>query len=176
MKLVAIVLIADPNESFAKELGRDFCRFGYRACILKDIGDLSPVRTAAADLVVSERSFSGGPWEHLLTAAKAAKSSAEFVVLTATPSVAEARTALERGVSAYMAKPATAANVLDAVAGIQSGLAIPAEDRYATLEKAKWDYIQQTLASAGSIAEAARRLRIERRSLRRMLAKNPPPR
>jgi ActR/RegA family two-component response regulator len=45
-----------------------------------------------------------------------------------------------------------------------------------SLDRTIWEYINQVVVGAGTLSEAARRLGVDRRSLRRMLAKYPPSR
>ena len=58
------------------------------------------------------------------------------------------------------------------------GTASESEGSYTwpTLNRTIWEYLNQVYVSAGSMSEAARRLGLHRRSLRRMLAKYPPAR
>jgi two-component system response regulator RegA len=83
---------------------------------------------------------------------------------------------MRAGVTAYIAKPATAANVLDAIAEgrPQASESAPRADEYLSLNRAKWEYIHMVLAAAGTMSEAARRLGVDRRSLRRMLSQHAP--
>ena len=49
------------------------------------------------------------------------------------------------------------------------------ESRAETLYRAEWDHIHHVLAEQnGNVTQAARRLRIDRRTLQRRLQKNPP--
>jgi two-component system response regulator RegA len=84
---------------------------------------------------------------------------------------------MRAGVSGYFAKPVCARQLLDFLHG--DGEAAlgdqPETEAYLTLGRAHWEYINLTLDASGSIAEAARRLGVHRRSLRRMLSKYPPP-
>jgi ActR/RegA family two-component response regulator len=43
-----------------------------------------------------------------------------------------------------------------------------------TLDRAVWEYIARTVETAGTLSGGARRLGIDRRSLKRMLKKYPP--
>jgi ActR/RegA family two-component response regulator len=43
-----------------------------------------------------------------------------------------------------------------------------------SLDRAIWDYLNQVFLASGSMSEAARRLKVDRRSLRRMLGKQAP--
>jgi two-component system response regulator RegA len=98
----------------------------------------------------------------------------KIVAMTGRGSLAGASSIIRRGAVAYLPKPTTAQLVLDS-------LRDPFDERRArrerpfTLSRASWEYLQQVLEGARSRAEAARRLGIQPRSLRRMLSKNAPP-
>jgi len=127
------------------------------------------------ELVVSEQRFGAKNWLDLLTPLKAAGINARFAIVTASGSITNAVMATRLGVAAYLAKPVSPRNIIDAVMLASEDLSHCAnQPTYCSLERAKWEYINMMVTTAGSIAEAARRLRVERRSLRRMLAKYPP--
>jgi ActR/RegA family two-component response regulator len=50
----------------------------------------------------------------------------------------------------------------------------PVDPTPMSLDRAIWEYLNQTLVETGSISAAARRLRVDRTSLKRMLRKEPP--
>lgn len=92
------------------------------------------------------------------------------------PTVGIARL-LEAGANAIVMKPATAPRILSALQSppLPDGPALKeAQPRPMSLGRARWEYIQEVLFLSGSVAEAARRLGIFPRSLRRMLEKTPP--
>jgi len=100
-----------------------------------------------------------------------------LVVVTSFPSVASAFQLARIGVAGYFAKPVAAATLLQIVRSRSGEQPFGPDDElpgWQSLNRAVWEYLSQVYVSAGSMAEAARRLRIDRRSLRRMLGKYPP--
>ncbi|HXU61884.1 MAG TPA: two-component system response regulator, partial [Polyangia bacterium] len=97
-------------------------------------------------------------------------------VVTAYPSVASAVQFTRMGFAGYLVKPASPEAVLSAVAGTpEPAEAADVSDlEWPSLDRTIWEYLNQVHAWAGSLSAAARHLRIDRRSLRRMLAKYPP--
>jgi two-component system, response regulator RegA len=95
-----------------------------------------------------------------------------LVVLSDSISIAATVWAIRCGAAAVLPKPASAEQVMNAVLDAQTSDDDSAAT-YFSLERAKWEYLSQTLQECGSIAAAARRLKIHPRSLRRMLAKSP---
>jgi len=103
-----------------------------------------------------------------------------FVIATAYPSIATAVLLTRMGVASYLTKPISAIALL-AILGEQlptvvSSLGASEAMSWPTLDRTIWEYISHVHTAAGSISEAARRLGVDRRSLRRMLAKHPPSR
>lgn len=104
-----------------------------------------------------------------------------FGVVTAYPSVATAVRFTRMGVAAYLAKPVLARDLMHALRVPRFGTGSDAMPTtvpldWPSLDRTIWEYLSRTCATAGSISEAARRLGLDRRSLRRMLAKHPPSR
>jgi two-component system response regulator RegA len=113
----------------------------------------------------------------LIAALKAARPELEIAVVTARASVAEAVQSLKLGATGYLAKPVTADQVLVALGWKAAGLPAPSARPVMSLQRAMWEYIQRVLdESGGSVRKTAGQLGLHRRTLQRMLAKNPPER
>lgn len=98
-----------------------------------------------------------------------------IVVLTGYGSIATAIGALKRGVVHYLTKPADADEILAAFDQRAEGA--PSEEaalQPMSLARVEWEYINRVLmACGGNLSEAARTLKLHRRSLQRKLAKYP---
>jgi two-component system response regulator RegA len=71
-------------------------------------------------------------------------------------------------------KPADASDILAAFARATHDAPVATTFEVPSLARAEWEHIQRVLAECGgNISQAARLLRIERRSLQRKLAKYP---
>jgi two-component system, response regulator RegA len=106
-----------------------------------------------------------------------------IVVLTGYGSIATALDAQRLGAAHYLTKPADVDDLLAAFARadparLDPPLATPDPvTDTPSLARVEWEHINRVLAdSGGNISEAARRLRLHRRSLQRKLAKYPVPR
>ena len=102
----------------------------------------------------------------------------QIVILTGYGSIATAIDAVRLGAVYYLAKPADADDILAAFA---RGSAPPAREPESSqfeapsLARAEWEHIHRVLSDCqGNISEAARRLKIHRRSLQRKLNKYAP--
>jgi two-component system response regulator RegA len=101
-----------------------------------------------------------------------------IVILTGYGSIATAIDAVRLGAVYYLAKPADVDEILAAFA--RGDAPIPREGQTThfeapSLARAEWEHINRVLSDCGgNISEAARRLRIHRRSLQRKLNKYAP--
>jgi two-component system response regulator RegA len=100
------------------------------------------------------------------------------VMLTGFGSIATAVEAMRLGATHYLTKPADADEILAALQRDDGELApAPGAEEAPSLARAEWENINRILVSvSGNVSEAARRLRLHRRSLQRKLAKYPPAR
>lgn len=109
----------------------------------------------------------------------------EVIVLTGYGSIASAVEAMRRGAIDYLQKPCDAEQILatferdaePAMASVPAPAAVAEKDSEAvpSLARVEWEHIQRVLTDCGgNISEAARRLRMHRRSLQRKLFKMQP--
>ena len=106
-----------------------------------------------------------------------------MVVLTGYGSIATAVEALKLGATDYLTKPADALDLLRAFGwldGVGSPAAAPgvaAAPEVPSLARVEWEHLSRVVRDCGgNISQAARLLRMQRRSLQRKLAKYPVPR
>jgi two-component system response regulator RegA len=164
------LLIVDPDPGPSRRLGAEFGRMGFEVWGAEDVESaLEVLRRDKPSIVVSELRFRDGAFSDLLVALAALDARPPLVILTSYGSVATVVSAIRSGATNYLTKPATADQVLAAIRNPTAPTApLP---HWFTLDEAIWEYINRAVEHAGSIAEAARRLGLERRSLRRMLGK-----
>jgi two-component system response regulator RegA len=175
------VLIVDDNESFAISLAGSFRRLGWDVCLARDYAQVKPAYAARPPgLVVAELRI-GVEWAFRFVDHLRVSPGCKLTIATQYPSVATAVRALRLGFDGYFAKPVHAGDIVEAL----SDLHLRTEPRESapddptdipTLNRTIWEYLNHVLVAAGTMTEAARRLGIDRRSLRRMLARHPPAR
>jgi two-component system response regulator RegA len=167
------VLIVDDHEAFATGLSLSLTHAGFDVSLARDFSsalalasDLRPWLTVTEVLLGERWVFDVcDDFRQLGT---------HLAIATAYPSVANAVRAVREGIGVYLAKPVTAEMVFGAFDASEFDLQAPANPCWPSLNRMIWEYINQVFVDAGSMSEAARRLRLDRRSLRRMLARNPP--
>jgi two-component system response regulator RegA len=173
--LIRSALVVDEDEPGAGALVQGLKRRQvavWRAAALARARDI--IRSEGPDLVVTELRVGGKGVFSMIDGFAGLDGAPRFVVATAYPSVATAVRAVRAGVTAYLVKPVS----IDAIVSAVDPDAAAGDDRrtlaWPSLDRTIWEYINQVFIVEGSVAAAARRMGIDRRSLRRMLAKYPP--
>ena len=96
----------------------------------------------------------------------------QVVVLTGYGTIGTAVEAIRLGAINYLNKPADADEVEAALLGTRPP---PPVHEVPSLDRQEWEYLNKILADCnGNISEAARRLKMHRRTLQRKLQKHPP--
>lgn len=120
------------------------------------------------DLVVSELRLADDDGLELLRTVQRLAARTPFVFCTAFPSIQGAKAAIATGAHDFMTKPVTAAEVMARLRCPSPALEAV---RWLDLQSARDGYIDIMLQHCGSIAQTARVLGLDRRSLRRMLTR-----
>jgi two-component system, response regulator RegA len=167
------IVIADEHRADVCSLGSAFAEIGCDVWVA-DSCDLAIhlATTRPVDLLVSELQIAGHPWTTMRDALRERAPDVRIAIVTAYGSVESAISAIKLGASAYLVKPVTAAQILAELEGPRPRVGDEAA-RDLTLDCAVYELITRTVDAAGSIAEAARRLNLHGRSLRRMLSRQP---
>jgi two-component system response regulator RegA len=139
---------------------------------------LTVAREHTPDLVLVDLRMPGMEGLVLVEKLRALDSLMKIIVLTGYGSIPTTITAMKKGADYYLSKPADVDQILAAYERVQA----PAEDttnpptEAPSLARVEWEHMQRVIADcAGNITQAAKALRIHRRSLQRKLSKMPPP-
>jgi two-component system response regulator RegA len=170
---ISTLLLVDPIPGCRESLARALRVTGREVWIAEDAVTARHVlETRRPELVATELKLEHGGWRDVHAACQLyGPPTARTVILTAQGSIATAVSAMKAGVAHYLIKPASAEQLLRAGDG-QLHAAAPCPSL--SLDRAIWELLVQAVECHGSIAQAARMLRVDRRSLRRMLQKMPP--
>jgi ActR/RegA family two-component response regulator len=176
-------IVVDAERASQRMLCSDLSQLGCEIRAVSEIADLRGelFRGDAPDLIAAEYRLAGKRLDDLL-AVIPEPLWPRLVIVTAYASVASAVRAVKLGVGGYLVKPSRGDQVLRA-----AGYALPGNapevtamhddsQPYLSLDRAIWEFLTQAVEDAGSLSGAARLLGLHARSLRRMLAKYPPPR
>jgi two-component system response regulator RegA len=167
------LLVVDDDDTFRERAARAFRERGFDVQAASsaeealELAKADPPEYATVDLRMA-----GASGLTLVEGLLALDPHTRVVVLTGYGSVATAVDAMRRGAVHYLQKPVNADEVVAALRGEQVE---QADEELPSLARQEWEYIQRVLEDAeGNISEAARRLRIHRRSLQRKLQRRPP--
>jgi two-component system response regulator RegA len=110
----------------------------------------------------------------VIAALKDVRPEARAVVLTGYGNIATAVTAVKLGAVDYLAKPADADDVYQALIAPGDGNPPPPENPMSA-DRVRWEHIQRVYELCNrNVSETARRLNMHRRTLQRILAKRAP--
>jgi two-component system response regulator RegA len=171
------ILIVDDDDMLRERLASAFRARGLDA---RTAGDYDEARVLAAadppELAVVDLRMPGRSGLDLIRELKAIDPETKIVVLTAYGSIATTIDAMKLGAVYYLQKPADADDVLAAFQRSDTPqLGVPLEFSAPSLERVRWEHINLVLGDCdGNVSEAARRLKLHRRTLQRILQKYPP--
>lgn len=173
-----LVLVVDDDERLRTRLSRALESRGLavRAACNYDEA-LAIARESLPEMAVVDLRMPGPSGLELIRALKELDPETRIVVLTGYGSIATTIDAMRLGAVYYLQKPADADEVLAAFARAEAPPAegMPSDLDPPSLERVKWEHVSRVLADCqGNVSEAARKLKLHRRSLQRMLQKFPP--
>ncbi len=171
-----LLLVVEDDEALRQRLAGAFEMRGFEVRTAGSIQEAEAlVAQDAPELVVLDLRLPGGTGLDLISTLKHADPATRIVVLTGYGSIATAIEAVRRGATHYLTKPADADEILAAFerGGSADGGTVPLV-RPMSLDRVEWEHINRVLMDChGNVSEAARALRIHRRSLQRKLSKYP---
>lgn len=166
------LLIVDDDESFRLALRNAFTRRGYEVSLAASPGEVeTAVREGPPQFAVVDLRMPGGSGLDVVRALRGLERPPAVVVLTGYGTIGTAVEAMRLGAINYLNKPADA----DEIEAALQGKRPPPMADVPSLDRQEWEYLNRILADCnGNISEAARRLKMHRRTLQRKLQKHPP--
>lgn len=168
------LLIVDDDRAFVQRLGRAMEARGYGVTVAESVREgLDVVERAPPAFAVVDMRLGDGSGLDVISALKARRPDARGIVLTGYGNIATAVTAVKLGAVDYLAKPADADEIHNAlIAGDHKPE--PPENPMSA-DRVRWEHIQRVYELCGrNVSETARRLSMHRRTLQRILAKRAP--
>lgn len=169
------LLIVDDDLPLREQLGRVMSRRGYNVTLA---ASLDEARILLADkpydFAVVDMKLGDGYGLELVEGIKAANQHARIVMLTGYGNIATAVAAIKHGAVDYLTKPADA-DLIDSALRQTKGGSVSLTDDLMSPDRVKWEHIQRVFTECGNnVSETARRLKMHRRTLQRILAKHAP--
>ncbi len=166
------ILIVDDDEPFRLALRNAFLRRGYDVSLAGSPAEVdAALKEAVPQYAVVDLRMPGGSGLDVVKTLRALATPPQVVVLTGYGTIGTAVEAIRLGALNYLNKPADA----DEIEAALQGKRPPPMTDVPSLDRQEWEYLNRILADCnGNISEAARRLKMHRRTLQRKLQKHPP--
>ena len=167
--------LVDDDEAFVKRLARAMEKRGFVAETAQSVaaGKAAAMARPPAFAVVDLRLEDGNGLDVVETI-RMRRPESRVVVLTEYGAIATAVAAVKIGATDYMAKPADATDVTNALLARDDELPPPPENPMSA-DRVRWEHIQRVYELCDrNVSETARRLNMHRRTLQRILAKRSP--
>jgi two-component system response regulator RegA len=171
------LLIVDDDEPFRLRLARAMERRGFA---VETAGSIAEGAAAAQRLkpthAVLDLRLSDGSGLDIVAMLRESRSECRIVMLTAYGNIATAVAAVKAGALDYLSKPADADAVEAALRADPSAASLPPPpENPMPADRVRWEHIQRVFEQCGrNVSETARRLKMHRRTLQRILAKHAP--
>ena len=169
------LLIVDDDAPFRQRLVQAMEKRGFTVAAADSVaaGTEQARRHPPAYAVVDMRLTDGNGLE-VVKALREVRADARIVVLTGYANIATAVAAVKTGAVDYLAKP-TDADTIEAALMAKGSTLPPPPEQPMTADRVRWEHIQRVYEQCDhNVSETARRLRMHRRTLQRILAKYAP--
>ncbi len=169
------LLIVDDDRPFLNRLARAMETRGFDVVTAETVADgLAQAEVAPPAFAVVDMRLEDGNGLDVIEAIRARRPDSRMIVLTGYGNIATAVTAVKMGAVDYLAKPADADEIYQALMRDPEEKAPPPENPMSA-DRVRWEHIQRVYELCDrNVSETARRLNMHRRTLQRILAKRAP--
>ena len=171
----SLLIVVDDDKSFAQRLVRAMETRGFEVRSAHSVAEgIELIRQKAPAFAVVDMRLEDGSGLDVVAELARQRPEARTVILTGYGNIATAVTAVKLGAVDYLAKPADADEVTDALLAPHNAKAPPPENPMSA-DRVRWEHIQRIYEMCNrNVSETARRLNMHRRTLQRILAKRAP--
>ena len=169
------LLIVDDDAPFRIRLARAMERRGFDVVAVDSVSlGIEVAQESAPAFAVVDLRLADGSGLDVVAALRDAKPEARIVMLTGYGNIATAVAAVKAGAVDYLPKPADADAIESAL--LVDGRPLPSPpDNPMSADRVRWEHIQRVFEQCDrNVSETARRLKMHRRTLQRILNKHAP--
>ena len=169
------LLIVDDDAPFRIRLARAMERRGFDVVAVDTVSlGIEVAQESAPAYAVVDLRLADGSGLDVVAALRDAKPEARIVMLTGYGNIATAVAAVKAGAVDYLPKPADADAIESAL--LVDGRPLPSPpDNPMSADRVRWEHIQRVFEQCDrNVSETARRLKMHRRTLQRILNKHAP--
>jgi two-component system response regulator RegA len=169
------LLILDDDAPFRQSLARAMERRGFAVIAAASLAEATQmVQDTPPVYAVLDLRLDDGNGLELVGLLRQVAPEARIVMLTGYGNFASAVSAIKAGAVDYLPKPVDADRLKAALLGLADE-APPPDEQPMTPERVRWEHIQRVFEECShNVSETARRLRMHRRTLQRVLSKHAP--
>ena len=169
------LLIVDDDKAFCLRLARAMEARGFEVTAVSSVAEgLASIAAAPPAFAVIDMRLADGNGLDVISDLKARRADVRAVMLTGYGNIVTAVTAVKLGAFDYLAKPADADEIFNALMATQHDKAALPENPMSA-DRVRWEHIQRIYELCSrNVSETARRLNMHRRTLQRILAKRAP--
>ena len=169
------LLIVDDDKPFQSRLCRAMEQRGFSVTTADSVAEgLAAISQSPPAFAVIDLRLQDGSGLDVISQLKERRPDSRGVILTGYGNIATAVTAVKLGAFDYLAKPADADEIYNALVAVRHDKAELPENPMSA-DRVRWEHIQRIYELCGrNVSETARRLTMHRRTLQRILAKRAP--
>ena len=169
------LLIVDDDGPFLRRLARAMETRGFTVDTAETVSEgITRSKAAPPKYAVVDLRLADGNGLEVIEAIRQNRDDTQIVVLTGYGNIATAVTAVKLGALDYLAKPADADDVFNALTQ-RKGEKTEVPENPMSADRVRWEHIQRVYEMCErNVSETARRLNMHRRTLQRILAKRAP--
>ena len=171
----ASLLIVDDDRPWLSRLAKSMENRGFSVQTAETIAEATTlVQENPPEYAVVDMRLDDGNGLSVIEQIHKARPDSRALILTGYGNLASAVNAMRLGAIDYLAKPADADNIYDALMAVKGEKAAPPENPMSA-DRVRWEHIQRVYELCDrNVSETARRLNMHRRTLQRILAKRAP--
>lgn len=169
------LMLVDDDAPLRRSLQRAMERRGFRVMPAESLKEgMALAHTIRPEYAVVDLRLEDGSGIELVRKLRELHPKIRIVILTGYGNIATAVSAVKAGAVDYLAKPADADDVINALLAQGAGLP-PPPDNPMSADRVRWEHIQRVFEQCNrNVSETARRLNMHRRTLQRILNKRAP--
>ena len=169
------LLIVDDDNPFRERLARAMEKKGFEVIQAESVQKgIDSVKLKKPGFAVVDLRLSDGNGLEVVKQIQSSNSESRIIMLTGYGNIPTAVAAIKQGAIDYLAKPADADDVEKALLADPLKKAAPPENPMSA-DRVKWEHIHRVFELCNrNVSETARRLKMHRRTLQRILSKRSP--
>ena len=169
------LLLVDDDNPFRERLARAMEKKGFEVTQAESVEKgISAVKSRKPAFAVVDLRLNDGNGLEVVKEIQTSNSNSRIVMLTGYGNIPTAVAAIKEGAIDYLAKPADADDVEKALLADPNKKAAPPENPMSA-DRVKWEHIHRVFELCNrNVSETARRLKMHRRTLQRILSKKSP--